>query len=193
MVTDSITKGRSPARSWTCWRPCCGASTTPHTGACFPSYERIAEKADCAAERAFKRFDRRLRSMSASVLCARQRRCAKGRARAGRAPLSLRQFARSSPNQTESSCCCDRRPHLVHDNVEPRTGFSTRAGSPDPAKGRGLLLVTHPDGGVSITALLVSPRRHQIRLARRGGARLKGGCGRLDFSHAACEAPEEPE
>ena len=27
---------------------CCGASTTPQSGRCFPSYERIAEKADCA-------------------------------------------------------------------------------------------------------------------------------------------------
>ena len=27
---------------------CCGASTTPQSGRCFPSYERIAEKADCS-------------------------------------------------------------------------------------------------------------------------------------------------
>ena len=41
-------RGRSPAPSWTCWRRCCGASTTAASGCCFPSYEAIAAKAECA-------------------------------------------------------------------------------------------------------------------------------------------------
>ena len=42
------TAARSPAPSWRCWRPCCGASTTARSGCCFPSYEAIAAKAECA-------------------------------------------------------------------------------------------------------------------------------------------------
>ena len=39
---------RSPAPSWTCWRRCCGASTTPAPAAASRSYEAIAAKAECA-------------------------------------------------------------------------------------------------------------------------------------------------
>ena len=42
------TAGRSPGPSWTCCRRCCGASTTAAPAVCFPSYERIAEAAECA-------------------------------------------------------------------------------------------------------------------------------------------------
>ena len=42
------TRARSPAPSWTCCRRCCGASTTPAPACCFPSYEAIADKAECA-------------------------------------------------------------------------------------------------------------------------------------------------
>ena len=47
-ASRASTRARSPAPSWTCWRRCCGASTTAASGCCFPSYEAIAAKAECA-------------------------------------------------------------------------------------------------------------------------------------------------
>ena len=44
----SAPAARSPAPSLKCWRRCCGASTTAAAATCFPSYEKIAEMAECA-------------------------------------------------------------------------------------------------------------------------------------------------
>ena len=46
-ASRASTRGRSPAPSWTSCRRCWDFHNS-RSGACFPSYERIAEKADCA-------------------------------------------------------------------------------------------------------------------------------------------------
>ena len=47
-ASPASTRGRSPAPSWRSCRRCYGASITVATAAASPSYERIAEKSECA-------------------------------------------------------------------------------------------------------------------------------------------------